>query len=88
MSHPDFRHAVWHKSSRSGGDGNCVEVAFTGWRTSTRSNGNGGCVQVAQAGTLVGVRDSKDPAGPVLAIGPAAWSALLTGIRHSNFRPS
>ncbi|MGH3855833.1 MAG: DUF397 domain-containing protein, partial [Pseudonocardiaceae bacterium] len=26
MSRPDFRHAVWHKSSRSHGNGNCVEV--------------------------------------------------------------
>ncbi|MGH3822639.1 MAG: DUF397 domain-containing protein [Pseudonocardiaceae bacterium] len=67
MSRPDFRHAVWHKSSRSGGDGNCVEVAFTG--------------------TVVGVRDSKDLAGPVLAIGPAGWSALLTSVERDEIGP-
>ncbi|MGH3873447.1 MAG: DUF397 domain-containing protein [Pseudonocardiaceae bacterium] len=67
MSRPDFRHAVWHKSSRSGGNGDCVEVAFTG--------------------ALVGVRDSKDPAGSVLAVGPAEWSALLSGIHHGEPGP-
>lgn len=68
MSRPEFRHAVWHKSSRSHGNGDCVEVAF--------------------AGTLIGVRDSKDLAGPVLAVGPAEWSALLTGIQHCEFGPN
>lgn len=87
MSRPDFRHAVWHKSSHSSGNGDCVEVAFTGWRTSSHSHGNGDCVQVAQTGALVGVRDSKDPAGPVLAVGPTEWSALLTGIHHGEFSP-
>ncbi|MGH3864566.1 MAG: DUF397 domain-containing protein [Pseudonocardiaceae bacterium] len=82
MSRPEFRHAIWHKSSRSTGNGDCVEVAFTGWRTSSHSNGNGGCVELAFTSALVGVRDSKDPTGPVLAIGPASWSALLTGIRE------
>lgn len=87
MSRPEFRHAIWHKSSRSGGNGDCVEVAFTGWRTSSRSHGNGGCVEVALARTLVGVRDSKNPAGSVLAVGPAEWSALVNGIQRDEFGP-
>ncbi len=84
MSRPEFRHAAWHKSSHSHGNGDCVEVAFTGWRTSSHSTGNGDCVEVALARTLVGVRDSKDPSGPALAVGPAEWSALLTGIRQAQ----
>ncbi|MEU0153792.1 DUF397 domain-containing protein [Micromonospora fulviviridis] len=49
------------------------------WRKSTRSGGNGGnCVEVADnlAG-VVGVRDSKDPAGPVLTFDPAAWTQFV-----------
>lgn len=88
MSRPEFRHAVWRKSSRSNGNGGCVEMSFTGWRKSSRSHGNGGCVEMSFTSALVGVRDSKDPAGPVLAVGPAEWWALLTGIQHREFDPS
>ncbi len=83
MSRPEFRHAAWRTSSRSHGNGGCVAVAFTGWRTSTRSNGD--CVEVAAPGALVGVRDSKNPAGPVLAVDPPGWAAFLARIRHGEF---
>jgi hypothetical protein len=42
----DSARATWRTSTRSGGNGNCVQVAV-GWRTSTHSGGNGECVQVA-----------------------------------------
>jgi hypothetical protein len=32
---------------------------------------------VAFAGSSVGVRDSKDPAGPVLAFPATSWSAFV-----------
>lgn len=35
----------WRKSSSSGGNGNCVEVA-AGWRKSTRSGSTQDCVEV------------------------------------------
>ncbi|GAB3174966.1 DUF397 domain-containing protein [Streptomyces incanus] len=50
------------------------------WRKSTYSSGEGGeCVEVSVAGGVVHVRDSKQAVegGPVLSVGPAAWSALL-----------
>jgi hypothetical protein len=50
------------------------------WRTSSRSTDTGGnCVEVADnlAGRVL-VRDSKDRPGPVLAFGPAAWTAFVT----------
>lgn len=35
------------------------------------------CVEVARAAARVGMRDSKDPAGPMLAFAPTGWSAFL-----------
>ncbi|GAA3232677.1 DUF397 domain-containing protein [Dactylosporangium siamense] len=53
------------------------------WRKSTRSGGNGGnCVEVADNLTgVVGVRDSKDPEGPVLTFEPAAFAAFVEGLK-------
>ncbi|MCC9689296.1 MULTISPECIES: DUF397 domain-containing protein [Streptomyces] len=50
------------------------------WRTSSYSTGSGGeCVEVALTAVGVHVRDSKcvTQGGPVLKVGPVAWSALL-----------
>jgi hypothetical protein len=54
------------------------------WRKSTRSNSQeGACVEVARmAWTTVGVRDSKNPGNPALALEPAAWRGLLAAIKH------
>jgi hypothetical protein len=75
----DLSGAVWRKSSRSGGNGGaCVEVA-TLWRKSSRSGSNGGnCVEVATGRPgVVAVRDSTDPAGPVLTVPADAWRTFL-----------
>lgn len=46
------------------------------WRKSSHSGGNGGqCVEVAS--TLNALRDSKNPAGPVLNVGLAALLAEI-----------
>ncbi|WP_433551561.1 DUF397 domain-containing protein [Micromonospora zamorensis] len=56
-----------------------MELTGARWHKSTRSSGNGGdCVEVADnLPGVVGVRDSKDPAGPALVFGPAAWRAFV-----------
>lgn len=52
------------------------------WRKSTYSGNTGGdCVEVADNLPLVPVRDSKNPTGPVLLIGGAAWQAFVDGLR-------
>jgi hypothetical protein len=55
------------------------------WRKSTRSGVGGDCVEVVALGDLVGVRDSKDPTGPVLTFPLPAWRAFVAAIRHGEF---
>jgi hypothetical protein len=75
--------AQWRKSSYSGDTGgSCVECALLGplaWRKSSHSGDQGGeCVEIAAppSPTLL-IRDSKNPAGPHLTLGPAAFVTFL-----------
>jgi len=47
--------------------------------------GNGACVEVADAGSVIAVRDSKDPTGPVLAFVPAEWGAFTAAVKDGEF---
>ncbi|GGW43929.1 hypothetical protein GCM10010340_22610 [Streptomyces griseoloalbus] len=49
------------------------------WRKSSYSGDTGGsCVEVADMPTsAIAVRDSKNPAGPILTLGPAAFATFL-----------
>lgn len=54
------------------------------WRKSSYSGGsNGGCIEAAPHRDGFAVRDSKDPAGPVLAFGTEDWAAFVTSVRTS-----
>ena len=68
----------WRKSSRSGENGQCVELGYA-WRKSSRSGGNGQCVELASYGA---VRDSKNPTGPTLSVD---LTALITAVKSTNF---
>jgi len=56
------------------------------WIKSSLSFSNSNCVEVASldAGEI-GVRDSKDPQGPVLRFTPGEWDAFLGGARNGEF---
>ncbi|MGW0586183.1 DUF397 domain-containing protein [Streptosporangium sp. NPDC002607] len=56
------------------------------WIKSSYSGPNGDdCVEVAtNLPGLIAVRDSKDPAGPMLTFSPTAWHNFLTGIRDGE----
>ncbi|MGA5097848.1 DUF397 domain-containing protein [Streptomyces lavendulocolor] len=85
----DLSTARWRKSTYSNGQGgDCVEVAYdfpgaAPWRKSSYSDDNGGeCVEVLDnaPGGVVPVRDSKNPAGPVLVVAAPAWRAFVEGV--------
>ncbi|MFK4690488.1 DUF397 domain-containing protein [Streptomyces pristinaespiralis] len=48
------------------------------WFKSSYSSGGGGeCVEIADGRGTVHVRDSKDPAGPRLAVRASAWADFV-----------
>ncbi|AXX34303.1 hypothetical protein APASM_6938 [Actinosynnema pretiosum subsp. pretiosum] len=61
-----------------------MEVRFTEdatWHKSTHSSaGSNGCVEVQHSGSTVGVRDSKNPAGPTFRFSASSWSAFTRGL--------
>lgn len=56
------------------------------WFKSSYSNDTGGsCVEIAPlTGSQVGIRDSKDKAGPALVVPAAAWSSFVGLVRSSD----
>ncbi|WP_299530491.1 DUF397 domain-containing protein [uncultured Streptomyces sp.] len=63
--------------------GHSPDLTDAQWCTSSYSGTNGGdCVEVAANLTgIVPVRDSKNPTGPVVAVGADAWTAFVDGLR-------
>ena len=56
------------------------------WVKSSLSYANGNCVEVASLpGGTIGVRNSRDSAGPVLRFTPEDWRAFLGGVRNGEF---
>ena len=60
------------------------ETSRPPWRTSTYSNGQANCVQAAHMPGTVAVRDSKDPAGPELAIPATSWQAFTRRLQDGK----
>ncbi|WP_435105454.1 DUF397 domain-containing protein [Nocardiopsis synnemataformans] len=69
----------WRKSSYSGVNGECLEVAHipTGFRKSSHSGHDQNCVEVADLPCGAAVRDSKNPAKGHLPFPAAEWDAFL-----------
>lgn len=56
------------------------------WRKSSLSAADGNCVQVAlNLTTIVAIRDSQNPTGPVLAVGRTNWRVFICEVRNGVF---
>lgn len=56
------------------------------WRKSSHSVGNPQqCVEIAHVSATTAVRDSKNPAGPVLAFAPDVFGAFLKTAKRDQF---
>jgi Domain of unknown function (DUF397) len=66
-----------------------MSISDLEWRASRRSGAHSHCVQIAVGDVgvrddrLLLMRDSKDTAGPVLAITPAEWKLFTRRIKGS-----
>jgi len=54
------------------------------WIKSSYSQDNG-CVEFADLGDSIGMRDSKNPDGPVLSFTRLEIAAMLAGVRAGEF---
>lgn len=53
------------------------------WRKSRHSDDKGGaCIELAPLTEGVGVRDSRDPDGPHLILGPTTFRSLLNRLKQ------
>ncbi|GAA1440371.1 DUF397 domain-containing protein [Nocardiopsis tropica] len=70
---------MWRKSSYSGVNNNCVEVAHipADFRKSSYSGQSQNCVEIADLPSGAAVRDSKNPAKGHFPFPAAEWTAFL-----------
>jgi len=54
------------------------------WRRSSRCDG-GQCIEVALLDNQIAMRDSTDPAGPILDFDAQTWRAFVVSLRAGEF---
>jgi hypothetical protein len=69
MAALDTSNAQWRKSTKSGANGNCVEVA----------------TNLLDTQNVVLLRDSKNPDAGVFAFNRGEWEAFIGGVREGEF---
>ena len=78
--------AKGHRGNPNGGKPPRTGTKIDTWIKSSLSFANGNCVEVADLlGGEIGVRNSRDAAGPVLRFTPDEWHAFIGGVRNGEF---
>jgi hypothetical protein len=62
-----------------------ADFSGAAWHKSRRSTDNSACVEIARSGDAVGVRDSKDPSGPVLVFTHPEFSVFLDALARGEY---
>lgn len=62
-----------------------ADLNTAAWFKSSRSAGGQECVEVAFVAGCVGVRDSKNPAGPALMFAPGEWDVFNAALSGGAF---
>ncbi|MEU7140477.1 DUF397 domain-containing protein [Nocardia sp. NPDC046473] len=63
-----------------------ADLSTAKWFKSSQSAGGGECVEVAFLDSdMIGVRDSKNPAGPALIFTPTEWATFTASIAAGEF---
>jgi hypothetical protein len=62
-----------------------IDFSRATWRKSKRSQQSGQCVELAKIDGVIGVRDSKEPNGPILVFTVEEIAAFLDGVTKGEF---
>jgi hypothetical protein len=61
-----------------------IEPSRADWRKSRYSGNTGNCVEIADLDAYVGVRDSKDTSGAVLAVSVDGWRLFVQRLKEKS----
>ncbi|WP_405159866.1 DUF397 domain-containing protein [Nocardia sp. NBC_01499] len=62
-----------------------VDLSGAAWRKAGEGAGNDSVEVALLAEGHIGLRDGKNPDGPVLVFTPAEWSAFTAGVHDGEF---
>jgi hypothetical protein len=82
MSNPDLSRVAWRKSSYSGANGSCVEVApVPGAALGSTALDSTALSSTGSPPGMIAVRDSKNRSGPALVFTAPQWRMFAIAVK-------